>query len=1080
MRNPENDKAGNFRMKSKILWLLLASACYSGNELYALNGPAFFHAENQQSIKVSGKIVDSQTGAALKGVSIRVNNVAVSTSQSDGNFVIDMPIGAKVSFQLIGFDSHMQMFNTNANNLTIQLTETSQGIDEVIVTALGIKREEKSLGYSVSRVSGEELTDAISNNWTDALSGKVAGLNLVKSGGGPAGSSQIILRGETSLTGDNSALIVVDGIVMGGGSAMTGTGNSNYQSDDSPVDFGSGLADINPDDIESVSVLKGPGASALYGYRGAHGAIIITTKSGKSNQKGLGISINSNTSIGTINRWPDYQNEYGQGVRGGDMYYSYGQSEDGPNTLSTSSAWGPKFDGQMYYQYNPDYYREKAPERTLWKAYPNNRKELFDPSITSTNTISMSGGNDKTSARLSYTNVFNSWIVPNTGYKRNTIALQVSHKLDDKLTISSKVNYNNKASDNLPNTGYNNQTYMYFIRGMVPNFNTDWFKQNWRPGEEGITQTTPFSNLLDNPYTIAYDMINGQNRNNFIGNVQVDYKFNDFFSAMVRSGIDFSHDKRNQRRPFDTYRYANGYYREQAIYSQEINSDFLLRYNNDTGKNFKYGASVGGSMVNNKYDKNDLFTKRLVYPNVYNFANSADVLTYNPYRSEYAVNSIYGMANFGYKDFWFVDITGRTDWASTLASPIKKDVTPFFYPSINSSLVMSQILDLPSSVSFWKLRFSAASVGGGGKVPYRTSYTYGIVDNFSPGLSNPTTIPNLDLKYEKTVSYELGTDFRMFRNKLEMDVTVYKNNTYDQILEVPIDPSSGYRNQIVNAGNVENKGVEVSASAKIFDKKDGFSWKPYANFTAYDTKIISLADGVENIVLSTIYGSRGTVEARVGGRFGDLYGFGYARNEQGDIIYENGLPLTSTDLLYLGNANANIKWGFGNEFKYKNWKLNVLVDGQLGGVGYSLTHAILMEEGKLNKTLPGRVNGIIGKGVAADGNGGYITNSTIVPAGDYYYAHFNRDQMEANTFSTDYLKLREMRLDYTFPSDITKRLGVQKAVIGLYGRDLLVFSNWPSFDPEFGSLNDGSIQKGAEIAQFPSTRNFGFNFSVSF
>lgn len=1038
--------------------------------------------QTQEEVTVSGRVTSQADNSVVVGATIKTGNKVLGVTDVKGEFAIKVAPNSMVVFESIGFLPQSRNFAAAQTGVTIQLNVSTEEISEVVVTALGIKREQKALGYSVSTVSGEELTEAMPSNWTDALSGKVAGLNLVKSGAGPGGSTDIILRGETSLTGDNTALIVVDGIVMGGGSTMTGTGSGNYLSDDSPVDFGSGLGDINPDDIESVSVLKGPGASALYGYRGAHGAIIITTKSGKSNQKGLGVSINSNTSVGTINRWPAYQNEYGQGVRGGgDLYYSYGQSEDGPSTLSTSSAWGPRFDGQMYYQYNPEYYRETPPERSLWKPYKNNRKDFFDPNVVSTNSVSLSGGNDQTTARLSYTNVYNDWIVPNTGYKRNTIALQVNHKVGDKLTLSSKVNYNNKASDNLPNTGYNNQTYMYFVRGIVPNWDSEWFKQNWIPGEEGINQSKPFSSLLDNPYTIAYDMLNSQNRNSFIGNVQATYDFSKLFSLMVRTGIDFGHDQRMQRRPFGSNKYANGYYREQGINTQEINSDFLFRYNDTRNKDYQYGAAIGGSMMNNKYTRNDMFTKKLVYPNVYNFANTAEALTVRPYRSEYAVNSLFGMANFGYKNYWFTDFTYRVDWASTLASPLKNEVKPFFYPSLNTSFIFSDAFELPKDINFLKLRLSAASVGGGGKVPYRTSYNYGVIDNFEAGLGNPTTIPNLDLKYEKTVSYEIGTDIRMFRNRLEADITLYKNNTYDQILPVPIDPSSGYRYQVVNAGNVENKGIEISISGKPFVNKEGLQWKPYANFTAYDTKVVSLPDSVQSIVLSTIYGSRGTVEARVGGKFGDMYGFGYDRNAEGQIIYdEQGLPLTSSELLYLGNANANIKVGFGNEFRYKDFRLNILFDGQFGGKGYSLTHAVLMEEGKLEKTLPGRYNGIIGNGVIANADGTYSPNEKVANAGDYYYAHFNRDQMEANTFSTDYIKLREVRVDYTLPNTVTKRLGVQKALIGLYGRDLFVISDWPSFDPEFGSLTGSGIQKGAEIAQFPSTRTVGLNLSVTF
>lgn len=1065
----------------KIAWIALACLPFFRMETRAAVAVATDVQASQERIRLKGRVVDASDNTPLSSVTILVDGVSKGTTNSNGAFDVEVPRGASVRFQSLGYEPMVQSYTDAVADLLISLQPAAAEIEEVVVTALGIRREEKSLGYSVSSVSGDQLTEAISNNWTDAFSGKVAGLNLVKSGAGPGGSNKVILRGETSLTGDNSALFVVDGVVMGGGVNMTGTGNSNYMSDDSPVDFGSSLADINPDDIESVSVLKGPGASALYGYRGAHGAIIITTKSGKANQRGLGISVNSNTSVGTVNRWPDYQYEYGQGVRGGDLYYSYGQSEDGPSTYSTSSAWGPKFDGQMYYQYNPEYYRLTPPERTLWKAYENNHREFFDPSVTSTNNISFSGGTDKTTGRLSYTNVYNSWIVPNTGYNRHTVALQVNQKLGDRLTISSKVNYNNKNSDNLPNTGYNNQTYMYFIRGVVPNWDPEWFRQNWRPDEEGITQTTPFSNLLDNPYTIAYDMLNAQNRNNLIGNVQVDYQFNDFLSAMVRTGIDFGFDKRRQQRPFDTYKYAYGYYREQGIYNQEFNGDFLIEYNNDQHETVTFGASFGGSIVKNQYNKDDLYTRKLVYPNVYNFANTAENLTYNPYRSDYAVHSLYGMANFGYRDFWFVDVTGRIDWASTLASPQKESVDPFFYPSINSSLLLSEIASLPNQINYWKLRVSVASVGGGGKTPYLTAYTYNPVDNFSPGLSNPRALPNLDLKYERTNSYEVGTDVRMFDNRLELDLTVYKNNTYDQILEVPIDPSSGYTHQIVNAGNVANKGIEIALSGKPLGSQNRFQWKPYGNFTAYDTEIVSLPDSVQSIVLSTIYGSRGTVEARIGGRFGDLYGYGYQRTADGEIIYgTDGFPLASDSLTYLGNANARIKAGFGSEFSYRNFRLNILFDGQWGGVGYSLTHAVLMEEGKLKKTIPGRYNGIIGNGVVANGDGTFSPNTTVVPAGDYYYAHFNRDQMEANTFSTDFIKLREVRLDYTLPQHIAALLKINRGTIGVYGRDLLVFSHFPAFDPEFGSLNDGVIQKGAEIAQFPSTRNIGINLTVSF
>ncbi|MFC3196962.1 SusC/RagA family TonB-linked outer membrane protein [Parapedobacter deserti] len=1063
---------------SGVLLLLMATVIRSGTIQAHERLP---YATIQQQITVSGIVQDQEDGQPLSGVSITSGNRVLSATKANGRFDVTVPAGSALTFSLIGFNPRAVTVSEAQANLVVELSSSTTEIDEVVVTALGIEREAKSLGYSISTIDGDELTQAISNNWSDALTGKVAGLNLVKSGAGPAGSTQIILRGETSLT-DNNALIVVDGVVISNSSGrLTGEGSGNYLSGDSPVDFGSSLADINPDDIESVSVLKGPGASALYGYRGANGAIIITTKSGRSGQKGLGITFNSNTSIATINRWPDYQNEYGQGVReSGGLYYSYGQSEDGASTLSTSSAWGPRFNGQMYYQYNPDYHRMTPPERTLWRPYKNNQRDFFQPSVTLTNNLSMSGGNDKTTARLSYTNAFNEWIIPEMGYSRHSIALQVNHKIFEKLSISAKVNYNNKSSDNLPNSGYNNQSYMYFIRGLTPNMNPEWFKGGWLPGKEGIDQLKPFSNLLDNPHVMSYDMINSMRRNGVIGNVQVDYRFNDLFSIMVRGSTDFQYDARRQVRPFGTNKFNYGYLSEMNIFTQETNADFLVRYDNSRRDTWKHSISIGGSMMDNQYTRDWLSTSRLVTPNTYNFANTAENLAYRPYKSRFAVNSLYSLAMLSYKDFLYFDGSVRIDWASTLASVERGEVTPFFYPSLNASFVLSDAFELPAAINFWKLRASAAAVGGGGTRPYLNSYTYNPVANFGSGLENPTTIPNPNLRYELTTSYELGTNMHLIKNRLQFDVTVYQSNTRDQILSTPIDPSSGYRFQVINGGNVRNTGIEIAANGSPIRRKSGFSWKIYGNFTAFDTEVVSLADSVDKIVISTIYGSRGTVEARVGGRMGDLYGFGYKRAPSGEILYSNGLPQTSDELVYLGNANANVRFGFGNEFSYKNFSFNILFDGQYGGTGFSLTHAVLMEEGKLQKSVPGRMSGIIGNGVVANGDGTYSPNTTVAEAGAYYYAHFNRDNLEANTFSTDFIKLRELRLDYKLPTIVVNKWRLQQAVIGIYGRDLLVFSHWPAFDPEFASLTNGSIEKGAEVAQFPSTRTFGLNLKMSF
>ncbi|WEK19813.1 MAG: SusC/RagA family TonB-linked outer membrane protein [Candidatus Pedobacter colombiensis] len=1044
----------------------------------------------QEIVTVKGTVKDGVDKQPLPGVTITDSQRKVlGVTDQNGFFTIKVAKGAEISFNMLGFTAVKHTINASQDNLSIMMSSSSNDLNEVVVTALGIKREEKSLGYSTTTVKGEDLTNALSNNWTDALSGKVAGLNIIKSGGGPAGSTKIILRGENSFNAaDSEALIVVDGVIISGGSGkLTGTGSGNYLDADSPVDFGSSIADINPDDIESVSVLKGPGASALYGSRGGNGAILITTKQGSSKQKGWGITLNSNTSFATINRWPDYQYEYGQGDRAtnGDLYYSYGDSEDGGRTYSSSSAWGPKFNGQLYYQYEPDRYRLTAipagtATKTPWVAYPNNRKDFFETAKTFTNSLSLAGGTAKTSVRLSYTNAVNTWIIPNTGYNRNTVALQLSHAVNDKLTVSSKINYNNRWSDNLPSTGYNNQTIMYFIRGLTPNMDLNWFKDYWLPGQEGITQRRPFSLQLDNPYLQANEMLNKSNRNGIIGNVSATYNFNKKLSLLVRSALDFSAEDRSQRKPKNTQKYADGMYREQDIVISEVNSDFLLKYDDAIkSANLKYSMSVGGSMMHNRYRRDEYRAEKLIYPGIFTLANSALTLEARPVRSQYATNSWYGLGTISYRDYLFLDATVRSDRTSILTNPMfPARNKPIFYSSLNLSAVMSEIFKLPSEISFWKMRASIAGVGSGSTTPYMTSYTYSPSIYFPSGLVNPTTLPNMDLRPLFTKSLELGTNIRLFKSSVELDVAVYKNNTSDQIIPAPVDVSSGYSQMYINAGEVQNKGLEIQLNGTPLKSKNGLNWKSFGNISSNTNKVISIMN--DRKVLLTMFGANGSIEARTGGSLGDMFGFGYVHAPDGQIVYENGLAKLGDTLLYLGNYVPKYKFGFGNQFSYKRFGLNILFDGQIGGKAYSLTHAVLAEEGKLKETLPGRYNGIIGNGVIKNADGTYRPNDVVATnIGNYYYSHFQRENIESNIFRTDYIKLREVRFDYTLSPRLIKRLKMQKATIGVYGRDLLVFTKWPAFDPEFGTLADGEITSGAEIAQFPSTRTIGINLSIS-
>ncbi|WP_235985768.1 SusC/RagA family TonB-linked outer membrane protein [Mucilaginibacter segetis] len=1029
-------------------------------------------------VTVSGAIISGDDKQPLASVTIRgLNKSFLGSSDINGKFSILVQKGTEVTFNMLGFEVLQRVFNVNTAGITITLNPSNTALNEVVVTALGIKREEKALGYATTVVKGEQLTQALSNNWTDALSGKVAGLNLIRSNGGPTGSNRIVLRGESNLTGENQALIVVDGVVTNNGSGRTlGSGSNAYLDSESPVDFGNSLNDINPEDIESITVLKGPGAAALYGERGANGAIVITTKSGKTKDGKISITINSNTALESISRWPDYQYEYGQGVEGAN-YYSFGATADGPSTRSTSSAWGPKFDGQSYFQYDPVTHTGGT-ERTPWVAYPDARKNFFQNGETYTNSVTLSGGTDKTSARFSATNVQNSWIIPNTGYARNTVALAVDQKVSNKLHISTRINYTNKTSDNLPATGYNNQSIMYWNIFWEPNAPNDWLKDYWLPGQTNIKQSYPFSSYPDNPYLIANEMNNTLNRNSLTGNIQATYNFTKDLSLMVRTSMDFDYDQRSTQRPYDTEKFKKGMYRTQSVFSQEITNDFLLRYNKDIGKDFNVNLTAGGSMLKNNYNKDELRADSLLYPGIFTLANKAGVLIALPTRSKFDINSFYGVLAASYKSFLFLDITGRNDWNSNLASPTSTANVSFFYPSVNGSAILSEMFRLPKAISYLKLRGSISGVGSGRTDPYLTSYTYNSESTFPGGLSNPTTLANINLKPLYTTSYEVGTEVRFFGNRLGFDIALYKSNTKDQILTAIVDRSSGVNAAVINAGAVQNKGIEISANGSPVKSKD-FKWNITTTFSSNRNKILSLPDSLTSLTLQKGPGSRGAIIATVGGSMGDLYGLGYERSPDGQIIYENGYPKLTTDMKYIGNTSPKWKASIGNQFNYKNFALSFLFDAQHGAVAYSLTEAVLVEQGKTTNTLPGRYNGIIGNGVIQNADGTYRPNDVVAQdISNYYNSHYGRDNVEGSTYSTDFVKLREARIDYSFKPSFVKKLGLTRATIGIYGRDLLTITKWPVFDPEFGTLNDNYITQGFELGQFPSTRTFGFNLTV--
>lgn len=1079
MKNRQTNRLTNrLNISRRKALLSLAFICILSMPYSAQSSVAderLFETINLSQLTVRGQVLDGESGQPISGVNITSQGRSLGTTNTSGEFSIAVAQGSDVVFSSLGYATHTQRI-TESETITVRLTSTMAEVEEVIVTALGIERSKKALGYAATELKGEQLTEALPNNWTEALSGKVAGVNLVRSGGGPAGSNKIILRGENNLTGDNQALIVVDGVVISNSSGnMVGSGHGAYLGGDSPSDFGTGINDINPEDIETLTVLKGANATALYGQRGANGAIVITTKSGRVG-KGIGVTINSNSTIEQISRWPDYQYEYGQGTEGV-RHYSFLASADGASTRSTSSAWGPRFDGQYFFQYDP-VTQTRGVERTLWQPYPDARQQFFQTGSTFTNSVSLDGGNDKTQMRFSFTDLRNSWILPNTGYGRNNVSLTASHAVTDKLKIRSLLNFRQNRSDNLPSTGYNNQSLMYWNIFWVPNAPLDWIQDYWAHGSENIQQAYPFSSLVDNPYLISYEMLNKNRRNGLTGNIEVSYKFSDEWDVLARTTLDLNAERRSHQRPWDTEKFRRGMYRTQMLNNTETTSEVMVNYNKTINDDIKIRLTGGGSTLRNEANMERNSADSLAYPGIYNLGNSAGIIVTTPNRSELVLNSFYTMGGVSYKDYLFADFSYRIDWNSALASPGNKG-KPFDYSSLNVSFVLSDAFQLPSYVSLAKIRGSVAGVGSGSMVPYMTSYNYTLEPIFPGGRSNPALMPNYDLQPLNTLSYEIGTDIAMFQNRFTLGATYYHANTTNQHLRAIVDRSSGANQVLVNAGNIQNSGIEIESRVTPIQKQDGLQWNINTTFSANQNKVIELTDDMPEMTLQNGPGSRGSIIARVGGRLDDLYGRGYLRAPDGQIVYENGLPVLTDTMQYIGHTNPAWRIGINNEFRYKQFRLGFLFDAQFGAVGYSLTSAVLAEQGKTTNTLPGRYNGIIGNGVIDNGDGTYRPNDVISEnVWDYYNAHMGRDNVEGTSYSTDFLKLREVRFDYNLSGPVLSRLGLQRATVGIFGRDLFIWSSWPAFDPEFGTLGNGDITRGFELGQLPATRTFGLNLVI--
>lgn len=1060
---------------------------------------------------VKGKVTD-KSGAPLIGATVYVKNTTNGVATDiNGEYTLNTKelLTSKnvLIFKYIGYKSKEVACKNQVIN--VQLEEDATELDNVVVTALGIKREERGLGYSTQTVTGDKVTGAMPNNWSSALSGKVAGLNIV-SPGGPLSSTRISLRGDVSLNQDgNNALIVVDGVPMSSPMTNPGVAYGAGSAAELSVDYGNGFADINPDDIENIQILKGASATALYGTRAANGVIMVTTKSGVSAKKGIGVTFNSNISMDGVMKWPDYQYEFGQGLPtnigkagteyGGKVYYSYGASADGNSSTSgTSSAYGARFNPeQLYYQYDPEV-QGRGSVATPWVAYKNNRKDLFQTGYTLTNSVAITGKNDKGSIRASLTHTKNEWILPNTGFERFTASVSAQQQVSRLLKVNMKTSYTNRQINNTPALGYNSNSISYFLIFQNPNVNLDWLRPMWRTGQENVKQLQPYSSYIGNPYVILYESENPSEKHSVVSSLSATLQLSRKLDFMVRSGIQLSADQREQHRPVSDVVFGNGFFKKQNVFDYELNSDALLTYHDSYSNGLNINASVGGNMMKQYYDMLSASVNGLITPGVYKLANGASNPQVKTVINNKKLNSLYFAANFAYKNKVFVDVTGRNDWSSTLP----KENCSFFYPSVSTSVLLNELVELPKQISLLKVRASLAQVGNDAD-PYKTSAYYN-TGNFPGSVEVATTLYNKDFKPEISTNYETGLDLRMFKNRLGLDFSFYYNRTKNQILDAPMDPTTGYSRATINSGNVRNRGYEIELNATPVQNKN-FAWNSTLTWARNENEILSLAEGSdENQLISTI-GSVSLI-GRVGGSVGDLWGYKLVRNEMGDVVIgANGLPERASEIEYVGSANPDWKAGLYNEFSYKNFKFSFLIDGQLGGIVYSHSFHKMTEQGKLAHTLNGRLPGteyyigaddpritgdskltqlggiyMAAPGVVKNNDGSYSPNTKLVTVEAYNKEYYRMANVETNSFDASYLKLREVRLEYNLPKRVLNRSPFTNASVAFYGRNLLCVTDFPLFDPEAAALSGSSITPGVETGSLPSTRTFGLNINLSF
>lgn len=1028
-----------------------------------------------QVTTVRGIVTTEEDGEPVIGASVIVKGTALGTvTDVNGRFELSgLPPSA--TRLLISYISLMAKEVAIAPQVSVTLKSDTHLLDEVVVTALGISREKKALGYTAQEVKQDALVQGKDNNLLNSLSGKIAGVRITNTQG-DVGSSRIVIRGETSIAGENQPLFIVDGIPVD---------NSQLNARSSGRDFKNAIADLNPEDIKTLTVLKGPNAAALYGARAAHGAIVITTKGGDKRQKGIGITLHSSTQVSFVATLPEFQNLFGQGAGG---RFSYVDGKGAGVNDGVDESWGPRLDiGLLIPQFDSPLDADGNRVATPWVSHPNNVRDYFRMGISTNSGISVARGDDKYQFRVGYNYEKQVSIVPDAGTNKTNISLNTDYHLAKWIVVGATANYIVYTAPSLPGSatpsGSNVRSnspmlqFLWFGRQVDTNSLKADYTRNWN------------SSYYDNPFWSASYNTQSQERHRLIGDLHAEFRLTDGLNVRFRTSTDWYNDRRKSKVKWGSAGAGSPYgsYAEDAYTVKENNTEVLATYIKQLNKNWGIDALLGFNVRNKQYENNYQAAPRLAVADLYTLTNSRDPLTSSNDFYRLRQYGLYGSIQLDYRRWAFLNITGRNDWSSTL--PV--DNNSYFYPSVTASVLLSEAFGWRSkTVNYLKIRGGWSQVGADAN-PYQlaTVFTSETAFNGNPLQSSSTIGMNPNLKPEKTSSIEAGFEAAFWDNRLYLDFTYYKTDSRNQILKLATTAASGYTSQVRNAGHIRNRGYEIQLGAVPIQTSKGFRWNLDLNYGANSSKVVKLDD--EGLITSyQLYSSGIQILASVGEAYGTLFGTSYVRDANGNVVVDaNGLPKISTTNKTLGKFTPDWTGGISNTFSYRSLSLSFLIDASVGGSIFSNTNKTGKYTGVLANTLSGRdaehdglwyytdamgnnvrlpespsysvssdglyyaqVNGqstrvyqdgIMVEGVTESGS----KNEEVVSAEKYYHRIYSI--AEANVYDASYVKLREVALSYRLPHLWTQKLHLQEASVTLTGRNLwTIYKSVPNIDPE--------------------------------